>query len=79
MGGVPAPGPNRLLDYHEMAALSADRIRHHVGTDRPTVAEYEAAQDAFDEEHELQWTGQYVLLYDGDQPTHVALWGSSGD
>jgi len=30
-------------------------------------------------EHRMRWTGVYVLLYTADQPTHVGIFGSSGD
>jgi hypothetical protein len=31
------------------------------------------------DESEMRWTGVYVVLYDGGQPSDVAFWGSSGD
>lgn len=27
----------------------------------------------------MRWTGLYVLLYAGDEPTHVGIFGYSGD
>ncbi|MFD7259378.1 hypothetical protein [Streptomyces sp. NPDC059874] len=72
--------------------LAADRILHHFGTDRPTVAQFEELiarasramshqeyTESLSSEGSLRWSGLYVLLYTGDEPTHVGFFGSSGD
>ncbi|WP_330298846.1 hypothetical protein [Streptomyces sp. NBC_00503] len=81
-------GTHTILDVPKAAAdsgaaeegalrpLSCDRLLHHFGTGRPTVARYEAALAAADrsmshQEYEQsllgeefpRWSGLYVLLY----------------
>jgi hypothetical protein len=59
-----------------------------VGTGHPSRAEFESlANDAeknprhrdFLDEDYMRWTGHYLLLYEGEVPTEVGFWGSSGD
>ncbi|MFD0306753.1 hypothetical protein [Streptomyces sp. NPDC127119] len=65
---------------------------HHFRTDRPSVEQYEelaaAAREAANhEEHErsllgecrMRWTGYYVVLHSDGRPTHLGIFGSSGD
>ncbi len=81
-------------DLNVVRPLAADRILHWFGTDRPSVAMYEAVRDGKGRGHggpygdwqpglmdeaKVRWTGAYLLLYTGDEPTHVAFWGWSGD
>ncbi|MEU2392161.1 hypothetical protein [Streptomyces sp. NPDC007369] len=79
-------------EYGTVAPLAADRVLHHFGTDRPTVAMYEEAiaraERAMSHEEYVQslvceadlgWNGLYVLLYTGEEVTHVGFFGSSGD
>ncbi|MGW1407422.1 hypothetical protein [Streptomyces sp. NPDC002403] len=86
------PTQSRPSDYGTLRPLALGRVVHHFGTDRPTVAQYEelvaAADDAAShEEHErsllgecrMRWTGRYVVLYADDQPTHLGVFGFSGD
>ncbi|MER7464530.1 hypothetical protein [Streptomyces sp. NPDC097981] len=84
------PGPDEVDGA--VRPLAADRLLHHFGTDRPTVAQYEEAlaragramnhqeyAESLSAEADLRWSGLYVLLYTGDEPTHVGFHGSSGD
>ena len=41
--------------------------------------EYLNRPKTLDDEASMRWAGRYLLLYTGDQPTHVAFWGHSGD
>ncbi|RVU23993.1 hypothetical protein EOT10_17970 [Streptomyces antnestii] len=82
-------------DYFTVRPLPTARLAHHFGTDRPTVEHYEDAMDRAYEalrtrplrdkdttllgEHQMRWTGVYVVLYTDSQPTHVGFFGSSGD
>ena len=82
-------------DYNTLRPLAPERIRHHFGTERPSRREYEALRAAqqlppfeprtpqspvtLDDECQMRWTGRYLLLYDGAEPTDVAFWGYSGD
>ncbi|MFF0777716.1 hypothetical protein [Streptomyces sp. NPDC003720] len=31
------------------------------------------------DECRMRWTGVYVVLYTGDEPTHLGIFGFSGD
>ncbi|MER5612160.1 hypothetical protein [Streptomyces sp. NPDC002215] len=86
------PTRSGVADYGTLRPLALSRVAHHFGTDRPTVEQYEelaaAANDAAShEEHErslfgecqTQWTGYYVVLYSDDRPTHLGIFGFSGD
>jgi hypothetical protein len=81
-----------IADVGTLRPLALNRVRHHFGTDRPSVEQYEeraaaANEAASREEHEqsllgecqMGWTGYYVVLYSGDRPTHLGIFGSSGD
>lgn len=74
------------------SALAASRVAHHFAADRPKVEEYErlvaaAAETTSHEEHarsllgerRMGWTGYYVVLYSDEKPTHLGIFGSSGD
>ena len=83
-----APGwDNWREDAGTVRPLAADRIARHFGTQRPTRAQFEAlAGDHQAPGHaeligevQMRWTGLYVLLYEGDAPTEVGIWGFSGD
>ncbi|MEV4938208.1 hypothetical protein [Streptomyces zaomyceticus] len=86
------PTRSGIADYGTLRPLPMSRVRHHFGTDRPSVEQYEelvaAAHEALShEEHEqsllgecqMRWTGYYVALYSDDRPTHLGIFGSSGD
>lgn len=76
-------------DYNTLRPLAPDRLAHYFGTDHPTVRQYEeqlaAAHQAhrFEvsllEECRMRWTGIYIILHTDDQPTHVGIFGYSGD
>ncbi|ORT60910.1 hypothetical protein [Streptomyces sp. CB03238] len=86
-----APDPHNPRDYGTLRPLAADRVLHHFGTDRPTVRQYEESVAAavrmphqeyvrsLPGECRMRWTGLYVLLHTGDEPTHVGIFGFSGD
>ncbi|MFF3559509.1 hypothetical protein ACFYXS_05650 [Streptomyces sp. NPDC002574] len=86
------PTPDDGADYGTLRPLALSRVAHHFGTDRPTVEQYEelaaAANGATsDEEHrqslfgecQMRWTGYYVVLYSDGRPTHLGIFGFSGD
>ncbi|MBQ0854681.1 hypothetical protein J8N05_41715 [Streptomyces sp. BH-SS-21] len=86
------PTQSRSADYGTLRPLALDRVRHHFGTDRPSVEQYEelaaaANEAASHEEHarslfgecRMRWTGYYVVLHSGDRPTHLGIFGFSGD
>ncbi len=60
---------------------------HHFGTERPSVDQYEELVAAADEEYEgslldecqMRWTGYHIVLYTADRPTHLGVFGFSGD
>ncbi|MBP0448993.1 hypothetical protein J5Y04_05475 [Kitasatospora sp. RG8] len=88
------PGGAGGADYGTLRPLAPERLVHHFGTERPTVEQYEAATARAHEallrwtpgpdttlhgEHTMRWTGRYVLLHTDGRPTHVGIFGSSGD
>lgn len=89
------PPQEREADYFTLRPLTASRLVHHFGTDRPTVRQYEEAMTraykAMDTrppgtkdttllgEDRMRWTGVYVVLYTDNRPSHVGFFGSSGD
>ncbi|MDQ0776419.1 hypothetical protein QF026_004885 [Streptomyces aurantiacus] len=86
------PTQSGVADYGTLRPLALHRVAHHFGTDRPTVEQYEelaaAAREAANhEEHErslfgecqMRWTGCYVVLHSDGRPTHLGIFGSSGD
>jgi hypothetical protein len=70
-------------DFGTVRPLAEDRVLRHFGTERPTRAQFEAltgpGHAEFICEVQMRWTGLYVLLYEGDAPTEVGIWGFSGD
>ncbi|CCK25650.1 hypothetical protein BN159_1271 [Streptomyces davaonensis JCM 4913] len=86
------PMQSCVSDYNTLRPLALSRVVHHFGTDRPTVEQYEtlvaaANQVATHEEHvrtllgecRMRWTGYYVVLRSDDKPTHLGIFGFSGD
>lgn len=79
--------------YGTLRPLAPDRLVHHLGTERPTRRSYQEKMAREDEalrqggptplndEHTMRWSAVYVLLYtDGEpEPTHMGIFGSSGD
>jgi hypothetical protein len=88
-----APSSHNIEDYGTLRPLARDRIAHHFGTDRPTPGRFEellAQAHAADrlppdpeetllDECRMRWTGVYVVLYADDKPTHLGIFGYSGD
>ncbi|MFJ7077257.1 hypothetical protein [Streptomyces sp. NPDC098781] len=90
-----APSDHVPEDCFTLRPLPADRVVHHFGDDRPTperfqelVAESHAALRAVPppdrmetllDECRMRWTGVFVVLYTGDEPSHVGIFGCSGD
>ncbi|MGW5638025.1 hypothetical protein [Streptomyces sp. NPDC003832] len=85
------PTPLRPADYGTLRPLAASRVRHHFGTDRPTVEQYEGlaaagngatSHDAFERsllgECRMSWTGYYVVLHSDGGATHLGIFGRSG-
>ncbi|MGD1222041.1 hypothetical protein AB9Q10_26875 [Streptomyces krungchingensis] len=86
------PMSSRPSDYGTLRPLALSRVMHHFDTDRPTVERYEelvavAHQAANHEEHvrsllgecRMRWTGYYVVLHSDGRPTHLGIFGFSGD
>ncbi|MFD8079614.1 hypothetical protein ACFV3E_44185 [Streptomyces sp. NPDC059718] len=86
------PVPSRAGDYGTLRPLALSRVVHHFGTERPTVEQYSALVAAANEftSHEeyersllaecrMRWTGCYVVLHSDGGPTHLGIFGYSGD
>jgi hypothetical protein len=79
--------------YNTIRPLADDRLEHHFGTTTPTPAQYQAAidhahavmfthprtEDVLIDEADLRWTARCVVLYTDGKPTHLGVFGSSGD
>ncbi|MFD6415211.1 hypothetical protein [Streptomyces sp. NPDC060194] len=74
-------------DYGTLRPLALDRVLHHFGTRSPSVEQFEKVVEAASEAYEnslldecrIQWAACYVLLHTGGTPTHLGIFGSSGD
>ncbi|MEU3607492.1 hypothetical protein AB0E83_18915 [Streptomyces sp. NPDC035033] len=85
------PSPSRSSDHGTLRPLARDRVVHHFGTAEPTVEQFEkliaAGWAARHEEYErslpgecrMRWTGYHVVLHSGGAPTHLGIFGFSGD
>ncbi|MGH4035305.1 hypothetical protein ACQB60_41100 [Actinomycetota bacterium Odt1-20B] len=86
------PTRSCIADYGTLRPLALDRVMHHFGTHHPSVKQYEelaaaAHEAASHEEYEqsllgecqMRWTGYYVVLFSGGGPTHLGIFGFSGD
>lgn len=88
-----APSERRAEDFSTLRPLAPDRVAHQFGTDRPTPEQFQARLDeAYEarsgrtdskgdliDECQMRWTGLYVILHTGDEPTHLGIFGYSGD
>lgn len=90
-----APSEHVVEDYFTLRPLPADRIVHHFGSDRPTPERFQEVLDASHAAHRpfphhdqketlldecrMRWTGVFVVLYTGEEPSHVGIFGFSGD
>ncbi|MFI7354628.1 hypothetical protein ACIBTP_11845 [Streptomyces avidinii] len=76
-----------LADYSTLRPLALSRVVHHFGTDRPSVDQYEELVAAANQDYEsslldecqMRWTGYYIVLCTEDRPTHLGIFGFSGD
>jgi hypothetical protein len=74
--------------------MASDRILHHFGGDRPTPERFQdlldASYAAMDRPPHvrggtllgacrMRWTGLYVVLYTGEEMSHLGAFGYSGD
>lgn len=87
------PSLYRAEDIGTLRPLAPDRTAHHFGTDRPTPEQFQArlaeayeamggrtrSEETLIDECRTRWTGLYVVLYTGDEPTHLGIFGYSGD
>ncbi|OLT30422.1 hypothetical protein BJF79_39060 [Actinomadura sp. CNU-125] len=78
---------DRPEEVGAIRALSADEMRTHLGSERPTRADLERAfavpaapgmGPPIDSSY-AKWTGRYVVLYRDGAPDEIAIWGASGD
>ncbi|MGW0999495.1 hypothetical protein ACWD5V_40760 [Streptomyces sp. NPDC002523] len=88
-----APSDRDIKDYGTLRPLAPERVRHHFGTDRPAPGQFEelltrtATANRFPPDRagtlraecRMRWTGVYVVLYTDDEPTHLGIFGFSGD
>jgi hypothetical protein len=87
------PSSHNIADYGTLRPLAHGRIVHHFGTDRPTPGRYKEvlalaraanrlapdSEETLLDECRMRWTGVYVVLYAADEPTHLGIFGYSGD
>ena len=92
---IPADGQLGPYEhYNTIRPLSDECLEHYFGTSRPTVQQFREAIDHADQvirippprservlldEADARWTARYVVLYTDGQPTHMGVFGSSGD
>lgn len=88
-----APSERNAKDYGTLRPLAGDRIAHHFGTALPTPERFEellagdfggaggapGSAESLLDECRMRWTGVYVVLHTGDRPTHLGIFGYSGD
>ncbi|MFF5493723.1 hypothetical protein [Streptomyces aquilus] len=88
-----APSDHDVQDYGTLRPLAPDRVRHHFGTEHPTPDQFqEAVTRAYAslaqgpgpggtllDECRMRWTGLYVVLHTGAEPSHLGVFGFSGD
>ncbi|MGW2522271.1 hypothetical protein ACWC09_35730 [Streptomyces sp. NPDC001617] len=87
------PSAHNIQDYGTLRPLALERVIHHFGTDRPRSGQFEEVlaqayaaigspsdhTDTLLDECRMRWTGVYVVLYTGDESTHLGIFGYSGD
>jgi len=88
-----APSEHEAKDYGTLRPLAPARAVHHFDTDRPAPGQFQEAldrayasirlppqrEDTLLDECRMRWTGVYVVLYTDDKPTHLGIFGYSGD
>ncbi len=79
--------------YNTIGPLPDERLEHHFATTQPTLRQYQEAiehahqmvnthprtEQILIDEAEDRWTACYVVLYTDGRPTHLGVFGSSGD
>lgn len=76
------PDEYAVEDCGTLRPLAAARVRHHFGTDRPSPERFREVYDsgpALSAECTVRWTARYVVLHTGDRPSHLGVFGCSGD
>ena len=81
-----APSPSDIEDYGTLRPPAHDRILRHLGPDRPTPGRFEELlaqaytamgrrdpEESLIDECRMRWTGVYVVLHTGDEPTHLGI------
>ncbi|MER5943565.1 hypothetical protein ABT121_40470 [Streptomyces sp. NPDC001928] len=90
-----APSEQAIEDYGTLRPLPTGRIAHHFGGNRPTPGRFQELLDESYEairrrplhdqgqtlitECRMRWTGVFVVLYTDEEPSHVGIFGYSGD
>ncbi|MGW4380120.1 hypothetical protein [Kitasatospora sp. NPDC004531] len=74
--------PEGFEDVGSIRPLPPQSLLDYFGTGRPTVERFTrvlAESPYLRTEVDLRRTGKYVLLFTGDEPTHLGIFGKSGD
>ncbi|MEU9466470.1 hypothetical protein AB0D78_07390 [Streptomyces avermitilis] len=88
-----APSEYSDKDYGTLRPLRRERLVHHFGTDRPSPGRFQelleqaeaaltgpsSSEETLLDECRMRWTGVYVVLYTDEKPTHLGIFGCSGD
>ncbi|MEU2288381.1 hypothetical protein ABZ614_41915 [Streptomyces sp. NPDC013178] len=72
------PGPGRLWPRRTGGA-GARPVPSGVHTGPGTRCRRTTGDPTLIEEYGLRWTGAHVVLHTGDRPTHLGVFGYSGD
>jgi hypothetical protein len=66
--------------YDKLYPLTEQEVLRVFGTGRPTLGDWERGKNnpEFGLLHQARFSGRCVVLFDGDAPAHLAVWGSSG-
>ena len=78
--------------YNTIRPLSDERLQHFFATTKPSLRQYQEAIDhsnhamnssrvehVLTDEADAGWTARYVVLYTDGKPSHMGVFGSSGD
>ena len=68
---------SRIPDYDCVAPIADNELMEFFGTTKPTAEDVEDCEDLFDQIERGQ--GAYVVVYDGDEPSHIFFAGYSYD
>lgn len=77
----PAGSPD---DYGTLVPLTPEQVQEAFGTDKPSQGEFEIAYGNNSVEKRLdediqRWSGRFTPLFQDGIPSHLAVWGVSGD